>query len=128
MFACIAALVKRGQLSRNVSTSLLLLSAAGLLPDMSTHEIFAADLGWPDLHFADTSEARDHLDDLIATRQSLLSLRSARLTVARGRPVLGQVADDLARIDRAIDECKREECQLQQLVADCAMNDLFDLI
>lgn len=95
---------------------------------MSTHEILAADLSWTDLHFADTSEARDHLDDLIATRQSLLSLRSARLTVARGRPLLGQVADDLARIDRAIQECKREECQLQQLVADCAMDDLFDLI
>ena len=95
---------------------------------MSTHEIFAADLGWPDLHFADTSEARAHLDDLIKTRQSLLSLRSARLTVARGRPVLGQVAEDLTRIDRAIDECKREECQLQQLIADCAMDDLFDLV
>ena len=106
----------------------LLLFVAGLSPDMSTHEILAADLSWPDLQFADISEARDHLDDLIAARQSLLSLRSARLTVARGRPVLGQVADDLARIDRAIEECKREECQLQQLVADCAMDDLFDLI
>jgi hypothetical protein len=92
------------------------------------HEILAADLSWPDLHFADISEARDHLDDLIATRQSLLALRSARLTVARSRPVLGQVADDLARIDCAIEECKREECQLQQLVADCAMDDLFDLV
>ena len=128
MFACIADLVKRGQLLPNASTSPLLPLDAGLSPDMSTHEIFAADLGWPDFHFADTSEARAHLDDLIATRQSLLSLRSARLTVARGRPVLGQVADDLARIDRAIEECKREECQLQQLVADCAMDDLFDLI
>jgi len=39
-----------------------------------------------------------------------------------------ELQSDLARIDRAIEECKREECELQQLIADCAMDDLFDLV
>lgn len=93
---------------------------------MSTHEISVADLSWPDLHFADVGEARSHLNELISTRQSLQSLRAARVTVADGRPDSPQLRADLARIDRAIEECKRDECQLQQLVADCAMDDLFD--
>jgi uncharacterized phage protein gp47/JayE len=95
---------------------------------MSLHEITAADCTWAEVHFADIGEAREHLDQLISTRQSLQSLRAARVTVADGRPLTGQVADDVARIDRAIEECKREECELQQLIADCAMDDLFDLI
>jgi len=104
------------------------LPAAGLSPDMSTHEIMAADCSWAEVHFSDIGEARDHLDDLIATRQSIQSLRAARLTVSEGRPMSPQLQCDLDRIDRAIEECKREECQLQQLIADCAMDDLFDLI
>ena len=95
---------------------------------MSLHEITAADCTWAEVHFADIGEAREHLDQLISTRQSLQSLRAARVTIADGRPLTGQVADDVARIDRAIQECKREECELQQLIADCAMDDLFDLI
>jgi len=95
---------------------------------MSLHEITAADCTWAEVHFADIGEAREHLDQLISTRQSLQSLRAARVTIADGRPLTGQVADDVARIDRAIEECKREECELQQLIADCAMDDLFDLI
>ena len=95
---------------------------------MSTHEIKASDLKWPEVHFSDIGEARQHLDELISTRQSLQSLRAARVTIANGRPLTGQVADDVARIDRAIEKCKREECVLQQLIADCAMDDLFDLI
>ena len=95
---------------------------------MSTHELTAADCTWADVHFADIGEARSHLDDLISTRQSLQSLRAARVTVSEGRPLTDQVAADLARIDRAIEECQREECQLQQLIADCAMDDLFDLV
>lgn len=95
---------------------------------MSTHELTASDCSWADVHFADIGEARSHLDDLISTRQSLQSLRAARVTVSEGRPLTDQVAADLARIDRAIEECKRDECQLQQLIADCAMDDLFDLV
>ena len=95
---------------------------------MSLHEITAADCTWAEVHFADIGEAREHLDQLISTRQSLQSLRAARVTIADGRPLTGQVADDVARIDRAIEECKREECELQQLIADCAMDDLFDSI
>jgi hypothetical protein len=95
---------------------------------MSLHEITAADCTWAEVHFADIGEAREHLDQLISTRQSLQSLRAARVTIADGRPLTGQVADDVARIDRAIQECEREECELQQLIADCAMDDLFDLI
>lgn len=95
---------------------------------MSTHEITAADCTWAEVHFADIGEARQCLDELISTRQSLQSLRAARVTVALGRPLKGQVADDVARIDRAIEECKRDEAELHQLIADCAMNDLFDLI
>ena len=95
---------------------------------MSLHEITAADCTWAEVHFADIGEAREHLDQLISTRQSLQSLRAARVTIADGRPLTGQVADDVARIDRAIEECEREECELQQLIADCAMDDLFDLI
>ena len=95
---------------------------------MSTHEITAADCSWAEVHFSDIGEAREHLDQLISTRQSLQSLRAARVTIADGRPLTGQVADDVARIDRAIEKCKREECELQQLIADCAMDDLFDLI
>ena len=95
---------------------------------MSTHEIKASDLKWAEVHFSDIGQARQHLDELISTRQSLQSLRAARVTVAEGRPLTGQVADDVARIDRAIEECKRDECELQQLIADCAMDDLFDLI
>ena len=94
---------------------------------MSTHEISAADCSWAEVHFADIGEARSYLDELISTRQSLQSLRAARVTVADGRPLTDQVKADLSRIDRAIEECRREECQLQQLVADCAMDDLFDL-
>ena len=95
---------------------------------MSTHEITAADCTWAEVHFSDIGEARDHLNDLISTRQSLQSLRAARVTIADGRPLTGQVADDVARIDRAIKECKRDEAELHQLIADCAMDDLFDLI
>ena len=95
---------------------------------MSLHEITAADCTWAEVHFADIGEAREHLDQLISTRQSLQSLRAARVTIADGRPLTGQVADDVARIDRAIQECEREECELQQLIADCAMDDLFDSI
>jgi hypothetical protein len=65
---------------------------------------------------------------LISTRQSLQSLRASRITISEGRPLTDQVAADLKRIDRAIEECKREECELQQLIADCAMDDLFDLV
>lgn len=95
---------------------------------MSTHELTAADCTWAEVHFADIGEARSHLDDLISTRQSLQSLRAARVTVSDGRPLTDQVSADLARIDRAIEECEREECELQQLIADCAMDDLFDLV
>lgn len=95
---------------------------------MSTHEFTAADCTWADVHFADIGEARGHLDDLISTRHSLQSLRAARVTVSEGRPLTDQVSADLARIDQAIEECQREECELQQLLADCAMADLFDLI
>jgi hypothetical protein len=95
---------------------------------MSTHEITAADCTWADVHFADIGEARQHLDELISTRQSLQSLRASRITISEGRPLTDQVAADLKRIDRAIEECKREECELQQLIADCAMDDLFDLV
>ena len=95
---------------------------------MSTRELTAADCAWAHVHFADTGEARQHLDELIHARQSLQSLRAARVTVSEGRPLTDQVAADLARIDRAIEECKREECELQQLIADCAMDDLFDLV
>mgnify|MGYP000140671403 CR=1 FL=1 len=95
---------------------------------MSTHEITAADCTWAEVHFADIGEARQHLDELISTRQSLQSLRAARVTVADGRPLTDQVTADLARIDRAIEECKRDEAELHQLIADCAMDDLFDLI
>jgi hypothetical protein len=100
----------------------------GLFPDMSTHEITAADCTWAEVHFSDIGEARDHLDGLIATRQSMQSLRAARLTVSEGCPMGPELQSDLARIDRAIEECKREECELQQLIADCAMDDLFDLV
>jgi hypothetical protein len=55
-------------------------------------------------------------------------LRASRITISEGRPLTDQVAADLKRIDRAIQECKREECELQQLIADCAMDDLFDLV
>ena len=95
---------------------------------MSTHELTAADCSWADVHFADIGEARQHLDELISTRQSLQSLRAARVTVSEGRPLTDQIAADLARIDRAIEEFKRDECQLHQLIADCAMDDLFDLV
>lgn len=95
---------------------------------MSTYELTAADCSWAQIHFSDIGEARQHLDELISTRQSLQSLRNARHTVSHGRPLTDQVAADLARIDRAIEECKRKECQLQQLIADCAMDDLFDLV
>lgn len=95
---------------------------------MSTHEITAADCTWAEVHFSDIGEARSHLDDLISTRQSLQSLRAARVTVSDGRPLTDQVSADLARIDQAIEECKRDECELHQLIADCAMDDLFDLI
>ena len=95
---------------------------------MSTHEITAADCAWAEVHFADIGEARQHLDHLIKVRHLLQSLRAARVTVSEGRPMTEQIAADLARIDRAIEECKREECELQQLIADCAMDDMFDLI
>jgi len=96
---------------------------------MSTHEITAADCSWAEVHFSDVGEARAHLDELISTRQSLQSLRAARQNIAnQPTPWPDLAADDLERIDRAIQECKREECELQQLIADCAMDDLFDLI
>lgn len=95
---------------------------------MSTHELTVADCSWPAFHFSDIGEARAHLDELISTRQSLQSLRSAGQRVAESRATPDQDAELLARIDRAIEECRREECQLQQLIADCAMDDLFDLV
>ena len=94
---------------------------------MSTHEITAADCTWANLHFSDVGEAREHLVELISTRQSLQSLRAARLTAAKFSPTATR-QDDLARIDRAIDNCQREECQLQQLIADCMESDLFDAV
>ncbi len=94
---------------------------------MSTHEITAADCTWADLHFSDVGEAREYLTDLIAARQSLQSLRAARVTAAEFSPTATR-QDDLARIDRAIAECEREECQLQQLIADCMESDLFDAV
>ena len=94
---------------------------------MSTHEITAAHCGWADLHFLDVGEAREHLSDLISTRQSLQSLRAARATAEQFSPS-ATLQDDLARIDCAIAECEREECQLQQLIADCALSDLFDAV
>lgn len=94
---------------------------------MSTHEITAEDCTWAEVHFSDIGEARQHLDALIETRQSLQSLRAARITAAEFSPASSK-QDELARIDRAIKECQREECELQQLIADCAMDDLFDLI
>ena len=93
---------------------------------MSTHEITAADCTWAELHFQDLGEAREHLRDLISTRHSLQSLKAARLSVSNGGGPSAQIAADLFRIDRAIAECKREECELQQLIADCAETDLFD--
>jgi len=95
---------------------------------MSTHEITVADCSWAEVHFSDIGEARAHLDELITTRQSLQSLRNARSTIRDGSIDGPQLRDDLERIDRAIQECKREECELQQLIADCAMDDLFDLV
>ena len=94
---------------------------------MSTHEITAADCSWADLHFLDVGEARDYLTDLIAARQSLQSLRASRATAEQFSP-RAMLEDDLARIDRAIADCQREECQLQQLIADCALSDLFDAV
>jgi len=94
---------------------------------MSTHELTAADCSWAELHFSDIGEAREHLDELISTRQSLQSLRAARVTAAEFSPTATR-QDDLARIDRAINDCQREECQLQQLIADCALSDLFDAV
>jgi hypothetical protein len=95
---------------------------------MSTHELTAADCTWAEVHFADIGEARLHLDELINTRQSLQSLRNARVTISEGRPMSPELKADLDRIDRAIRDCQREECELQQLIADCAMDDMFDLI
>ena len=94
---------------------------------MSLHEITAANCSWADLHFSDVGEAREHLSDLIATRQSLQSLRAARVTAAEFSPSATR-QDELARIDHAIASCEREECQLQQLIADCALSDLFDAV
>jgi len=94
---------------------------------MSTHELTAADCSWADLHFLDVGEARQHLDELISTRQSLQSLRASRATAEQFSPSATR-QDDLARIDRAIADCQREECQLQQLIADCALSDLFDAV
>jgi len=94
---------------------------------MSIHKLTAADCSCADLHFLDVGEARDYLTDLIAARQSLQSLRAARVTAAEFSPTATR-QDDLARIDRAIAECEREECQLQQLIADCALSDLFDAV
>ena len=95
---------------------------------MSTHELTAADCTWAEVHFADIGEARLHLDELINTRQSLQSLRNARATISEGRPMSPELKADLDRIDRAIRDCQREECELQQLIADCAMDDMFDLV
>ena len=94
---------------------------------MSTHEITAADCSWADLHFSDVGEAREHLSDLIRTRQWLQGLRAARDTATEWSPTATR-QNDLARIDRAIAECEREECQLHQLIADCALSDLFDAV
>lgn len=94
---------------------------------MSTHEITAADCSWAELHFSDIGEAREHLDELISTRQSLQSLRAARATAEQFSP-RAMLQDDLARVDRAIAECQREECELQQLIADCIESDLFDAV
>lgn len=95
---------------------------------MSTHELTAADCTWAEVHFADIGEARSHLDELISTRQSLQSLRAARVTVSEGRPLTDQVVADLDRIDRAIRDCQQEEAELHSLILDCAMDDLFDLV
>lgn len=94
---------------------------------MSTHEITAADCTWADLHFLDVGEARDYLTDLIAARQSLQSLRAARVTAAEFSPTATR-QDELARIDRAISGCENEEKQLHQLIADCIESDLFDAV
>ena len=95
---------------------------------MSTHKITTADCTWADIHFADISEARQHLDHLIEVRHLLQSLKDARVTISEGRPSTDQIVADQERIDRAIRDCQQEEADLQQLIADCAMDDLFDLV
>jgi hypothetical protein len=88
---------------------------------LMTHEITAADCTWAELHFSDLGEAREHLDDLIQTRKSLESMR--RLKVFAVSDVPGA---DIDRIDQQIKVLEEEESELSELIAECALNDLFD--
>ena len=88
---------------------------------MSTHEFTAADCQWADLHFSDLGEAREHLDSLIEARKSLQSMRRLKAFAESDVPDA-----DIARIDRGIAELESQEEELAALVAECAMNALFD--